>query len=74
MNTTVSSCFMLSLVRLDRYYQVFLCQGLGMGIGGGLLYLPALAIQAHHWKDHRAFALGVVSSGMTISSFCPGSI
>ncbi|ETW84742.1 MFS monocarboxylate transporter [Heterobasidion irregulare TC 32-1] len=59
----VFSCFMLSLVHLDRYYQMFLCQSIGMGIGGGLLYLPAVAIQAHHWKDHRAFAIGVVFSG-----------
>ncbi|KAF4586369.1 hypothetical protein EYR38_010645 [Pleurotus pulmonarius] len=28
-----------------------------------LLYVPAVAVQAHHWIRHRAFAMGVVVTG-----------
>ncbi|TFY78804.1 hypothetical protein EWM64_g5208 [Hericium alpestre] len=44
------SLFMLSLAHPDQFYQIFLSQGLGMGIGSGLLYVPVMAIQAHHWN------------------------
>ncbi|ETW84736.1 MFS monocarboxylate transporter [Heterobasidion irregulare TC 32-1] len=62
----VFSLFMLSLAHVDKYYQIFLSQGLGMGIGGGLIYLPAVAIQAHHWQARRAFAIGIVFTGGSI--------
>jgi hypothetical protein len=54
---------MLSLVDYKVYYQIFLAQGLGIGIGLGLLFLPAFAIQSHHWTKRRAFAMGIVISG-----------
>ena len=34
-----------------------------MGIGAGLIYLPAIAVQAHHWKARRALAMGIVITG-----------
>ncbi|KAI0314511.1 major facilitator superfamily domain-containing protein [Amylostereum chailletii] len=58
--------FMLSLAHTDKYYQLFLAQGLGVGFSGGLLYLPAVAIQARHWKARRALAMGIVFSGSAI--------
>ncbi|KAF4588819.1 hypothetical protein EYR40_010374 [Pleurotus pulmonarius] len=54
---------MVSLAHTDTYYQVYLSQGVGLGIGAGLLYVPAVAVQAHHWKRRRAFAMGVVVTG-----------
>ncbi|KAH7890615.1 MFS general substrate transporter [Phlebopus sp. FC_14] len=63
----VFSLFMVSLAHPDKYYQVYLSQGLGLGIGAGLLYVPAVAVQAHHWRKRRAFAMGVVvSSGSSV--------
>jgi MFS family permease len=59
----IISLFMLSLVRLDRYYQIFLSQGVGMGIGSGLIYLPSMAVQTHHWKKRRSMAMGIVITG-----------
>ncbi|KAF8518899.1 MFS general substrate transporter [Gautieria morchelliformis] len=59
----VLSIFTLSLASLDHYYQIFLSQGVGMGIGSGLIYLPSMAVQAHHWKVRRALAMGVVITG-----------
>jgi MFS family permease len=55
---------MVSIAHVGSYYQLFLSQGIGMGIGAGCLYVPALAIQAHHWKAKRALAMGIVVTGM----------
>lgn len=55
--------FMLSLVDTSKYYQIFLSQGLGIGLGSGLIFVPALSVQAHHWKKRRALAMGIVLSG-----------
>ena len=34
---------MLSFAHLDRYYQLFLAQGIGLGLGSGLIYMPSMA-------------------------------
>lgn len=63
-----SSLFMLSLADPSKYWQLILAQGVGMGVGQGLLLVPAYAIQAHHWKKRRSLAMGIVSTGtFTIS-------
>ncbi|CCM05103.1 uncharacterized protein FIBRA_07310 [Fibroporia radiculosa] len=59
----VFSLFMLSLADPSSYYQLLLSQGIGMGLAGGLLLTPSLAIQSHYWKKRRAMALGIVQSG-----------
>ena len=58
---------MLSFAHTDKYYQLFLSQGVGAGIGGGLVYIPALAVQAHHWRRYRPLAMGIVITG----ELCP---
>ncbi|KIK57027.1 hypothetical protein GYMLUDRAFT_46646 [Collybiopsis luxurians FD-317 M1] len=64
----VFSLFMVSIAHTDKYYQIFLSQGVGMGIGAGLIYLPAVAVQSRHWQVHRAFAMGVVTIGSSLGS------
>jgi len=59
----VFSIFMLSLTRPNQYYQVFLSQGVGMGVGLGLTFLPSISIVSHHFKKRRALATGIVVSG-----------
>ncbi|KAI0653724.1 MFS general substrate transporter [Cubamyces menziesii] len=59
----VFSIFMLSLVQQNQFYQVFLAQGLGIGLGVGLLFLPSLSIVSHHFRRRRALATGLVVSG-----------
>jgi len=61
--------FMLSICHEDKFYQLYLAQGLGMGIGAGLLYAPSVAVQAHHWCSRRSLAMGIVASGLSASSF-----
>ncbi|EJU01047.1 MFS general substrate transporter [Dacryopinax primogenitus] len=59
----VSCCFALSAAQPGQYYQFFLAQGLGQGIGMGLLYLPAVAVLSHHFEKRRALASGFVFMG-----------
>ncbi|THU91179.1 MFS general substrate transporter [Dendrothele bispora CBS 962.96] len=54
--------FMLSLTHAGQYYQVFLSQGFGMGIGVGLCYVPALVTAANHFPGRQAIAMGIVIS------------
>ncbi|EIM82299.1 MFS general substrate transporter [Stereum hirsutum FP-91666 SS1] len=62
----VFSLMMVSIAHHEKYYQIFLSQGLGMGIGAGLLYSPAVAVQAHHWRKHRSLAIGIAFSGAAL--------
>lgn len=43
--------------------QVFLAQGIGIGLSVGLLFLPSLSIVSHHFRTRRALATGIVVSG-----------
>ncbi|KAJ8508972.1 hypothetical protein ONZ45_g8795 [Pleurotus djamor] len=61
--------FMVSLAHKDKYYQMFLSQGVGLGIGAGLLYTPAVAVQAHHWYKRRALAMSCVTIGSSVGGF-----
>ncbi|TEB29656.1 MFS general substrate transporter, partial [Coprinellus micaceus] len=60
------SIFMLSLVKPHHYYQTFLAQGVGMGLGMGLMFLPALTITSHYFRRRRSLAMGAVVSGGSI--------
>lgn len=48
---------MLSLAKPENYYQVFLSQGVGMGIGTGMLYMPLSGVVANHFTQRRGLAL-----------------
>lgn len=54
---------MLSLANPTKYYQLVLAQGIGMGIGSGLIFVPTISVQAHHWRVHRSLAMGIVMTG-----------
>ncbi|KAG9189702.1 hypothetical protein G6011_06570 [Alternaria panax] len=60
----VLGIMMLSLS--TKYWQVFLSQGLCMGLGAGLLYIPSLAMVGVWFSKKRAFALGIVMSGIAV--------
>lgn len=62
------SVFMLSLAHPHQYYQVFLAQGIGMGIGMGLMFLPAMSVTSHYFRRRRTVAMGVVISGSSIGA------
>ena len=56
--------FMLSLAK--TYWQVFLAQGVCMGLGAGLLYVPSLALIGLSFSKKRALAQGIVTSGIAV--------
>jgi MFS family permease len=60
----VLGIMMLSLS--TQYWQVFLSQGICMGLGAGLLYIPSLAMVGVWFSKKRAFALGIVMSGIAV--------
>ncbi|KAJ3755384.1 MFS general substrate transporter [Lentinula raphanica] len=65
---TAFSLFMLSLTKPNHYYQVLLSQGLGAGIGGGLTYVPSVAITAQYFTTKRAIAMTIIASGSSIGA------
>ncbi|KAJ7202020.1 major facilitator superfamily domain-containing protein, partial [Mycena pura] len=62
------SLFMLSLCKPEKYYQVFLAQALGVGLGAGTVYVPSVAIVAHYFQRRRALAMAIVVSGSALGA------
>jgi MFS family permease len=60
----VFGIFMLSLAK--TYWQVFLAQGVCMGLGAGLLYVPSIALIGFSFSRKRALAQGIVTSGIAV--------
>ncbi|KAF9484040.1 MFS general substrate transporter [Pholiota conissans] len=58
--------FMISISQPGQYYQLFLAQGLGMGIAIGLMYIPAIGIISHYFQKRRALAIGLATSGSAV--------
>ncbi|KAK0432023.1 major facilitator superfamily domain-containing protein [Armillaria borealis] len=58
--------FMTSLTQEQQFWQVFLAQGIGLGIAVGIVYVPALEIVSHHFKKRRSLVMGIVGSGSSI--------
>lgn len=57
----VFGLMMLSLAH--EYYAIFLSQGVCMGLGFGLLYIPSIALISRSFTHKRGVALGVATSG-----------
>lgn len=62
------SVFMLSLAKPDNFYQVFLAQALGVGIGGGMMYVPSIAVVSHYFQKRRALAMTIVACGSSLGA------
>ena len=56
--------FMTSLS--TQYYQVLLAQGVCVGLGGGCLFIPSVAVVATYFEKRRSFAMGVAATGSSI--------
>ncbi len=60
-------CFGMFMTSLcSTYWQVLLAQGICVGIGMGLTFLPAAAIQSQYFLKRRAFAIGIAGTGSPI--------
>jgi MFS family permease len=53
--------FLMSLS--TKYWHIFLTQGVMLGLGNGLLYLPGLALVGRSFTKHRAVAMGITTCG-----------
>ncbi|KAL4919108.1 major facilitator superfamily domain-containing protein [Aspergillus aurantiobrunneus] len=53
--------FMTSLC--TEYWQLFLAQGVGQGIGCGLMFCPTIALTPTYFSKNRSVAIGIVASG-----------
>ncbi|KAJ7088741.1 MFS general substrate transporter [Mycena belliarum] len=62
------SLFMLSLCKPEKYYQIFLAQGLGAGLGAGTLYVPSIAVVSHYFQKRRTLAMSIVASGSSLGA------
>ncbi|KJA21762.1 hypothetical protein HYPSUDRAFT_41606 [Hypholoma sublateritium FD-334 SS-4] len=62
----IFSIFMLSLVQPHHYYQNILAQGVGMGLGMGLIFIPSLTVTSHYFRVKRSIAMGFVIAGSSI--------
>ncbi|KAF2643312.1 MFS general substrate transporter [Massarina eburnea CBS 473.64] len=59
--------FGIMMVSLSKtYWQVLLSQGVCMGLGAGLLYIPSLALVGIWFERKRAMAMGFVMSGIAV--------
>ncbi|KAF5314124.1 hypothetical protein D9611_006968 [Ephemerocybe angulata] len=65
---SVLCLYLLSLAKPNHLYQVFLSQGLGFGIAGGLINLPTFAILSQHFKHRQAQAMIIAGSGTSIGA------
>ncbi|KIJ63084.1 hypothetical protein HYDPIDRAFT_134829 [Hydnomerulius pinastri MD-312] len=62
------SLFMLSLAKPGQFYQIFLAQGVGSGIAGGMVFIPSIAILSHHFDKHLGMAMTLVTSGTCLGA------
>ena len=46
-----------------KYWQLFLAQGICMGIGNGLMFCPSLALVASYFSGKRSLAIGLAACG-----------
>nr|POE77889.1 leporins efflux protein lepc [Quercus suber] len=67
--TTDSKSLQMMLSLCQEYWQVFLAQGLVVGFGGGMLYIPAIALVTTQFTTKRPIAVGLASSGSSIGRF-----
>lgn len=57
----VVGLFMASLS--TQYYQLFLSQGICIGLGMGMLYIPAVSVPASYFESKKAIVLAIATSG-----------
>ncbi len=62
----VFGMMMTSLCR--KYWQFVLAQGVVVGIGNGLLFLPSIAIVPEYFSKRKALASGIVAAGSSLGT------
>ncbi|KAF7305428.1 MFS general substrate transporter [Mycena chlorophos] len=60
--------FLLSLCQPQQLYQIMLSQGVLLGIGLGLTYVPALALVSQYFRRRRALAMTLTQAGIPLGA------
>ncbi|KAL6703697.1 hypothetical protein ACN47E_009391 [Coniothyrium glycines] len=63
---TIVALIVLSCMKPGQFWQVFLVQGLLMGLTIAFGVQPALTVVGQHFKERRAFAMGLVTTGSSL--------
>ena len=61
---TVVGMMMTSISK--NYWETMLAQGVTVGIGCGLLFLPSVVIMSQYFTTKMAFATGIASTGSSL--------
>lgn len=51
-----------------EYWQIFVSQGIFVGLGAGLLYLPSVAVPAQYFSSKIMLATGLVATGSSMGT------
>ncbi|KAL6793393.1 MFS general substrate transporter [Trichoderma sp. SZMC 28013] len=62
----VFGTFMTSLA--TKYWQIFLAQGVCIGFGLGVAFMPAISVVSSYFDKNRSFALAVSAVGTSVGS------
>ncbi|OLN92796.1 Riboflavin transporter MCH5-like protein 7 [Colletotrichum chlorophyti] len=68
MSLILLGMFMTSLC--TTYWQVVLAQGVCVGIGCGLCFLPSTAILSQYFHKRRALVMGLAATGSPVAGMC----
>ena len=60
--------FMLSLAHENQFYQIFLSQGVCVGLGAGMLYVPSFAAVGQYFLKKRTVVMSIVASGSSFGA------
>ncbi|TFK35300.1 MFS general substrate transporter [Crucibulum laeve] len=64
----IFSNFMLSLVEPQQYYQAFLSQAVGMGLGVAMTFIPTTSAAMRYFPHRRPLASGIALTGSAAGS------
>lgn len=59
---------LMTMSLATTYWQIFLAQGLCIGLGAGCLFAPSVAIVATYFSTKRALATGITAAGGSVGS------
>ncbi|KAI4283174.1 MAG: hypothetical protein L6R38_002365 [Xanthoria sp. 2 TBL-2021] len=57
----------MALSICNNYWQVFLAQGLCIGLGTGMVFVPSVSVVTTAFNRRRAIAIGIVSSASSLA-------
>ncbi|KAJ7058745.1 major facilitator superfamily domain-containing protein [Mycena amicta] len=62
------SLFMLSLCKPQQLYQILLTQGIGLGTGLGIVYVPTVAVVSHYFQRRRSLVMALTQAGTPLGA------